>query len=87
MPITPFLNGRHFDGETKRLMGLAFVMACSALGLEDRNDDMNKVVAEKIIEIAQSGECDPNALCDRALSALSPQLGRGDGSTLKASNT
>ena len=86
MPITPFLTGRHFDGETKRVMGLAFVMACKSLRLEDRNDDMNTVVAEKIIEIVQQGgECDSNALCDKTLSALSEQSRRGESFTSEAS--
>jgi hypothetical protein len=31
MPITPFLNGDHFDPETKRVMGVAFELARSAV--------------------------------------------------------
>jgi hypothetical protein len=42
MPITPFLNGRHFDAETKRIMGVAFEMARSALRLPLRDDQSSK---------------------------------------------
>jgi hypothetical protein len=72
MPIAPFLDGHHFDTETIRVMGLAFEMARAALRLDNRNDPLNKIVAEKIIELAQDGERDPNRLCDRTLSLLPP---------------
>jgi hypothetical protein len=67
MPITPFLDGRHFDTETKRILGVAFAMTCAALRLDDRTDPLTKLVAEKIIELAQGGERDPNILCERSL--------------------
>ena len=50
-------------------MGLAFEMARAALRLDDgRDNPLNRMVAEKIIELAQDGECDPNALTERTLS-------------------
>ena len=36
MPITPFLDGEHFDAETKRVMGVAFESTIAALRLADR---------------------------------------------------
>ena len=55
MPITPFLRKQAFDPETVEAMGKAFVTTCEALGLTDRTDAMIKLVAEKIIELAQCG--------------------------------
>jgi hypothetical protein len=43
-------------------MGKAFVTTCEAIGLSDRADPMTKLVAEKIIELAQRGLKDPTAL-------------------------
>jgi hypothetical protein len=70
MPITPFLNGHHFDPETKRVMGIAFQQTCIALGLMDKDDPANAVVAKRIIELAKAGEHSPDLLCERALLLL-----------------
>jgi hypothetical protein len=70
MPITPFLNGRHFDAETKRIMGVAFEMARSALRLPLRDDQVLEVLAEKIIQLATAGERNPDLLCENALNDL-----------------
>jgi hypothetical protein len=43
-------------------MGKAFVTTCEALGLTDREDAMTKLVAEKVIELAQRGFKNPLAL-------------------------
>jgi hypothetical protein len=62
MPITPFLRGQAFDPETVEVMARAFVSTCEALGLTDRTDAMTKLVAERIIELAQRGFKNPFAL-------------------------
>jgi hypothetical protein len=62
VPITPFLRNQAFDPETVEAMGNAFVTTCEALGLSDRTDAMTKLVAEKIIELAQRGFKNPTAL-------------------------
>jgi hypothetical protein len=61
-PIIPFLRGQAFDPETVEAMGKALVTTCEALGLSDRNDVMTKLVAQKIIELAQRGIKNPTAL-------------------------
>ena len=58
-------------------MGVAFEMARSALRLGDGSDPVMQVVVEKIIELAQAGERDPNDLCERTLSFFRERLGRG----------
>jgi hypothetical protein len=70
MPITPFLNGRHFDAETKRVMGVAFEMARSALRLPLRDDPALDALAEKIIRLTVLGERNPDLLCENALNDL-----------------
>ena len=58
MPIRSHLNGQRFDPETMRLMGLAYEMTLISLRLVDGGDIANNVVAQKIIELAKSGERD-----------------------------
>ena len=67
MPIRAYLNGQRFDPETIRLMGLAYEMTLISLGLVDRGDLANDVVASKIIEHAKSGERNPEWLCEAVL--------------------
>jgi hypothetical protein len=67
MPIRSHLKGQKFDPETIRIMGLAYETALIALRLTDRGDIANDVVANKIIEHAQTGECDPEQLCEAVL--------------------
>ena len=74
MPIRPFLNGKGFDQETVRILGVAFEQTCIALRIGDCNDDVRQVIANKIIEFAKTGEHNPDILCERALKGI-----RGDG--------
>ena len=53
---------RTFDPETAQAVANALVMTCEALGLSNRDDAMTKLVAEKIIELAQRGHKNPTAL-------------------------
>ena len=69
MPITSFLNGVKFDRETTRVMGVAFEMTRMALGLSDRFDQANELVAKRIIDLAKQGECNPDVLCERAFAS------------------
>jgi hypothetical protein len=58
---------QRFDPETMRLMGLAYEMTLTSLRLVDRGDIANNVVAQKIIELAKSGERDPERLREAVL--------------------
>jgi hypothetical protein len=62
MPITPFLRTQAFDPETIEVMGKAFVITRETLGLSDTDDAMTRLVAEKVIELAQRGLKNPVAL-------------------------
>jgi DNA-directed RNA polymerase subunit RPC12/RpoP len=67
MPITPFLNGEHFDLETTRVLSVALEMICIALRTGDCNDDVKQAIATKLIALAQAGERNPDILCEEAL--------------------
>jgi hypothetical protein len=70
VPIIPLLQGRAFGPEEIKVMAAAFQGTLNALGLMDRADPLNELVAKKIIEIAKTGERNPLRLRDRALQSL-----------------
>jgi hypothetical protein len=67
MPIRPFLNGQRFDEETVRTLGLAFELVSITLQTGGSDDDVKQAIADKIIELAKSGERNPDVLCEHAL--------------------
>jgi hypothetical protein len=54
-------------------MGVAFEMTRVALGIAERRDDVNEIVAKTIVELAKQGERNPDLLCERALTSLREQ--------------
>jgi hypothetical protein len=74
MPVSQFLGNSNFDPETRRIMGLAFEMTRLALGLEDRGDIANELIAKRIIELAQAGELNPDILCESAVKEFRERL-------------
>jgi hypothetical protein len=62
------------DPEATRVMGVAFEMVRAALGLADRGDLANEIVAKHIIELAKAGERNPDQLCESALNKLREHL-------------
>ena len=72
MPIMPFLNGRQFDPEALRILGLAFEQVCIALQVETSDDDVKQAIANKVIEFAKA-EGRPDLLCERVLEDIRRQ--------------
>jgi hypothetical protein len=72
MPITEFMSGFRPDPETRRLMGLAFELTRVTLRLSDREGPLIQLVADRIIELAKTGERNPERLCDLALASIRP---------------
>jgi hypothetical protein len=71
MSIRAYLGGQTFDGETIRLMGIAFEMALWSFGVTVGCDEpVRTALAHKIIALAQAGERDPDRLCEAALNAV-----------------
>ena len=67
MPIRFFLKGEQFDQESIRILGVAFEQVCIALRTGDCADDVKQAIANKIIELAKTGERNPDLLCECAL--------------------
>lgn len=70
MPIRPFLAGRPFDPEKVSDMSKALECACETLRLRMIDDAATRLVAEKIIELAQRGVEGAERLCAMALQEL-----------------
>ena len=73
MPIRAYLDGPEFDGETIRLMGIAFETALASLGATRCHDDpIRAALAQRVIALAKAGERDPECLCEAALKSVRP---------------
>ena len=72
MSITPYLDGLEVDPETKRVLSAALEMTRVSLGLVD--NFANGIIAKRISEIAESGERDPDLLCEGAVKKLRGHL-------------
>jgi hypothetical protein len=59
-----------FEPDLVEAMRMAYRMACDALQLKDQVDAMTEIVAIRIVEVAKTGETDPNRLCAVALRRL-----------------
>jgi hypothetical protein len=55
MTIRPFLSGRPFDPEMIQGMSVALKSVCETLSLELADGPETRIVAKKIIELAQRG--------------------------------
>jgi hypothetical protein len=62
MPIRPFLLGQAFEPEIIREMSLALENVCEKLALRLVDDPNARLVASKIIELAQRGVRDAPTL-------------------------
>jgi hypothetical protein len=64
MPFTQFLADSKFDPETKRVMGVAFEMVREALQLAGQGSLADERIAKRTIELAKTGELNPDLLCE-----------------------
>jgi len=67
MPITPYLAGQAFEPDAIRQMSLALESVCDTLKLRLIDDPNTRLVASKIIELAQRGVRDAPTLSARTL--------------------
>jgi len=70
MPIRGFLSGQAFEPEVVRQMSLALETKCAKFGMKLTEDPATRVVALKIIELAQRGVHDAPTLTEMALKEL-----------------
>jgi hypothetical protein len=74
MSITQFLDSCKFHPEAKRVMGVAFEMARAALQVGDQGNLINERIAKRIIELAKTGELNPDLLCEAVLQEFRQHL-------------
>jgi hypothetical protein len=67
MPIPPFLANQVFEPEPILQMSLALESVCETLELSFTDDPATRLVALKIIELAQRGVHDAPTLCAMTL--------------------
>jgi hypothetical protein len=67
MPITPYLAGQAFEPELIRQMSLALESVCETLNLRLTDDPNTRLVASKIIELAQRGVREAPTLSEMTL--------------------
>jgi hypothetical protein len=70
MAIYRIFKERVFEPEAVICMARAYESALVALRLSDREDPLTEIVAKKIVEIAETGERDPDRLRDAALEEI-----------------
>ena len=71
--------------ELMEAMRLAFHKACEVLQLSDKDDVFTEIVATRIVEVAKTGERDPDRLCSEVLDALSaPRKASEDADAIEA---
>jgi hypothetical protein len=71
MSISPYLDEFDADPETKRVVAVALEMTRVSLGLTD--DLADGIIAKQIVEVAKTGERNPDLLCERALRQIRAQ--------------
>ena len=62
MPIRKYIPGAEFGPEAIKDMMIAFERIRTALNLEDPDDPLIEVVAQKIISVASQGTLDPKEI-------------------------
>jgi hypothetical protein len=78
MPIRAYLDGHKFDGETIRLMGIAFEIALASLRrtIPDLDDPIRATLAQRIIALAKPVSTIPSfsvrAPCGRSVLLFHP---------------
>jgi hypothetical protein len=77
MPIRPFLAGQAFEPEIIRQMSLALESVCEKLQLNLTDDPATRLVATKIIELAQRGVRDATTLSTMTLKEFEQTRGNG----------
>jgi hypothetical protein len=68
--IIPFLKERVFDNDATKAMGEAYAKARRMLHDTGQPRLVQEVIAKRIIDVAMTGERDPDELARRALLAL-----------------
>ena len=66
----PFLQNGTFDSDATHVMGEAYDKARKMLHDKGQPDVVQEIIARRIVEVAMTGERDPDQLAKRALQAF-----------------
>jgi hypothetical protein len=70
MTVFHLFQDDSFDADATQIMGQAFDRACVALREFGKSTALHEIMAKRIIEVAKTGERDPDRLCAQALKAF-----------------
>jgi hypothetical protein len=70
MPIHRLIQNLSFNQDDIERLAEAYENALQALHISDRDDPINQVIAQRIIEGARTGVRDPSDLCKMAIKDL-----------------
>ena len=70
MAIHRLLENSAFGPEEIEAIVIAYEKALSVLALKNGDDPATRIVAKKIIKVAQTAERDPEQICQRAIEEL-----------------
>jgi hypothetical protein len=70
MPIHRLIQNLSFNQDDIDRLAAAYEEALRALHISDRDDPINQVIAQRIIEGARAGVRDPGDLCKMAIKDL-----------------
>ena len=70
MPIHRLIQNLSFNQDDIDRLSAAYEDALRALHISDRDDPVNQIVAQRIIEGARAGVLDPRELCRMAIKDL-----------------
>jgi hypothetical protein len=70
MTIHGLIQKLAFNQDDIGRLAAAYEEALRTLHISDRDDPINKIIAQRIIEAARVGVCDPIALCKMAVKDL-----------------
>jgi hypothetical protein len=70
MTISRLIQNLAFNQDGIERLSAAYEDALRALHISDRDDPINKIIAQRIIEGARTGVRDPNVLCRMAVKEL-----------------
>lgn len=70
MPIRQVIGNQAFEPADVEAMERALEAACVVLRLSKREASLRQIVARKVIEVAATGERDPEVLCQMVVSEL-----------------
>ena len=74
MPIRGFLSGQAFEPDVVRQMSLALETVCAKVGIDLIDEPATRVIALKIIELAQRGVREAATLTELTLKELKHSL-------------